>query len=148
ASRRAKPSSSDAHAHGFGRLPRGFSIVTTAVCVGHPARTCFMRYKLLCAALLAAVSPAVLATGPDPLQASSLHPVVVTATRVAQPVADTLAPVTVITREDIERLQPASVPDLLAGRAGITVANSGGLGQLTSLFMRGTNNAHTLVLID
>ncbi len=107
-----------------------------------------MRYKLLCAALLAAVSPAVLATGPDPLQASSLHPVVVTATRVAQPVADTLAPVTVITREDIERLQPASVPDLLAGRAGITVANSGGLGQLTSLFMRGTNNAHTLVLID
>lgn len=107
-----------------------------------------MRQKLLCAALLAAVSTSALAAGPDPLQASSLNPVVVTATRMEQPVADTLAPVSVITRADIERLQPVSLVDLLDGRAGIGVGNSGGLGQLTSVFMRGTNSSHTLVLID
>lgn len=82
------------------------------------------------------------------MQSSSLDPVVVTATRIEQPVTETLAPVSIITRDDIERLQPESVTALLAGRAGISIANSGGLGQLTSLFMRGTNSSHTLVLLD
>lgn len=107
-----------------------------------------MRHKLLCAAVMVATSAAASAASPDPLQALPLHPVVVTATRVAQPLADTLAPVSVISRADIDRLQPTSLVDLLDGRAGIAVANSGGQGQITSVFMRGTNSSHTLVLID
>lgn len=77
-----------------------------------------------------------------------LNPIVVTATRTPQRQAATLAPNTVITREEIERLQPRSMQELLRWTPGITIANSGGPGRLTSLFMRGTNSNHTVVLIN
>jgi vitamin B12 transporter len=107
-----------------------------------------MQRKLLCAALLIAAASPVFAADPDPQQAPSLQPLVVTATRTTQPVEDTLAPVTVITRADIDRLQPETLLDLLAGQPGVSLANSGGVGQQTSLFLRGTNSTQTLVLID
>jgi vitamin B12 transporter len=81
-------------------------------------------------------------------QADNLATVLVTATRTAISAEDALAAVSIITRADIERLQPLSVPDLLTGLPGVSFANAGGYGQQTSLFMRGTNSAHTLVLID
>lgn len=77
-----------------------------------------------------------------------LDPVVVTATRTAAKLSDTLAPITVISREDIERLQPRDFQDLLVGLPGITVSNSGGSGKATTIFMRGTNADHVIVLLD
>lgn len=74
--------------------------------------------------------------------------VIVTATRTAQTVDDSLASVTVITRDEIEQLQAQSLQDLLRGVAGISVANNGGAGKATSIFMRGTESDHVLVLID
>ncbi|TBR35946.1 MULTISPECIES: TonB-dependent receptor domain-containing protein [Dyella] len=103
-----------------------------------------MKKTLLATALLSCIS---LAHAADQAP-QDLAPVVVTATRVATPMDETLAPVTVITREDIERLQPASVQDLLMGLPGVTMTNAGGFGQQTSLFMRGTNSSHTLLLVD
>ena len=104
-----------------------------------------MKKTLLVATLFAVT---VAAHAADQNDASSLDPVIVTATRTPITANDALSSVTVITRADIERLQPISLPDLLRGQAGITVAQSGGIGQQTSLFMRGTNSTHTLVLID
>ena len=75
-------------------------------------------------------------------------PVIVTASRVAEPVTAVLASVTLITRADIERLQPHSVLELLAGLAGVSVASSGDLGKTAHLYVRGTNADHVLVLID
>ena len=80
--------------------------------------------------------------------ATSVPPVVVSATRTAQTVDSTLASVSVITREDIERLQPRSVNDLLGGLPGVSFANSGGRGKNTSLFVRGAESDQVLVLID
>ena len=77
-----------------------------------------------------------------------LDPIVVTATRVPQTVDETLSSVTVIEREEIERLQPRQFTDLLRGRAGIGVADSGPFGKLSSVFMRGSNSGHTLLLVD
>jgi vitamin B12 transporter len=77
-----------------------------------------------------------------------LDPEVVTATRVAEPAEQTLASVTVITRDDIDRLQPDSVLELLTGLAGISIDNAGGLGKPSSVFVRGTEDDETLVLID
>ena len=77
-----------------------------------------------------------------------LAPVVVTAIRLAQTADQTLAPITVITRQDIERSQAQSVQDLLRGQPGIAVANNGGAGKTTNLFLRGANSDHVLVLID
>ncbi|MBV2134825.1 TonB-dependent receptor [Pseudomonas sp. MAP12] len=54
----------------------------------------------------------------------------------------------VFTRADIERLQPASVPELLQRVPGVQVVQSGGRGSNVSLFIRGTGTAQSLVLID
>jgi vitamin B12 transporter len=102
-----------------------------------------MKKTLLATALLSSIALAHAADAPE-----NLPSVVVTANRAATPLDEVLAPVTVITREDIERLQPVSVQDLLTGLPGVVMANTGGIGQQTSMFMRGTNSAHTLVLID
>jgi vitamin B12 transporter len=77
-----------------------------------------------------------------------LDPIVVTPTRAPQTVDETLSSVTVIEREEIERLQPQQFTDLLRGRAGIGVAESGPFGKLSSVFMRGSNSGHTLLLVD
>ncbi|MDF9433687.1 TonB-dependent receptor domain-containing protein [Chromohalobacter israelensis] len=72
----------------------------------------------------------------------------VTANRLPQSQSDVLASTTVIDRDDIERSQAGSIIDLLQGRAGIEIAQSGPPGTLSSLFMRGTESDHSLVLVD
>jgi len=104
-----------------------------------------VKKTLLAAALLCCLPAAYAA---DQNDASALAPVVVTATRTPITADDALSSVSVITRADIERLQPLSVADLLTGLPGISFAQSGGLGQLSTLFLRGTNSTHTLVLVD
>lgn len=97
------------------------------------------RY-LTAAALLLLASPSAFATDIDP--------VIVTATRTAQTADETLSSVTVITRKEIERQQAQSVQDLLRGIPGVDIANNGGPGKATSVFLRGTESDHVLVLID
>lgn len=77
-----------------------------------------------------------------------LQEVIVTADRKARSVNATLAPVTVITRADIERQQASSVPEVLRLTPGLSISNSGGAGKATSVFLRGTNSNHLLVLVD
>lgn len=72
--------------------------------------------------------------------AIDLDQVVVTASRTAQTQDQTLAPVTVIDRAQIERRQVNSLQDLLRGEAGVSLANNGGPGKPTSLFLRGTES--------
>lgn len=102
--------------------------------------------KFLSLAVAMALSPAALATGA--MQAADLDTIVVTATRTAINAEDSTVPVQVIDRAAIERSQASSLPDLLRGRAGINLANQGGPGKLTSLFLRGTESDHVLVLVD
>ncbi len=76
------------------------------------------------------------------------EPIVVTATRVAQTVDESLASVTVITREDLERTHSQDLLDVLRLQAGVDVSRTGGPGSDTSVFLRGTNSNHVLVLVD
>lgn len=102
-----------------------------------------MNRSIVIPAALAACLPfSLFAEEPD------TETVIVTATRTAQTVDETLASVTVITRNDIERSQAQSVQDLLRGVPGLSVSNSGGPGKATSVFLRGTESDHVLVLID
>src|SRR6185312_8581026 len=114
-------------------------------CAGARHEETNMKKSLLTVALLSCTMTAHAA---DQGNATPLDPVVVTATRTTITVDDALSSVSVITRADIERLQPLSVQDLLTGLPGVSFAQSGGLGQLSTLFLRGTNSTHTLVLID
>ena len=80
--------------------------------------------------------------------ATDLDNVVVTATRTAMTVDASIAAVEVIDRAEIEHSSAGSLPELLRGRAGITIVNQGGLGKLSTLFLRGTESDHTLFLVD
>ena len=74
--------------------------------------------------------------------------VVVTATRVPTPIDEVLAPVIVIDQDAIDRSAPADATDLLRFHAGLDIGRNGGPGQTTSVFIRGADSNHTLVLVD
>ncbi len=84
----------------------------------------------------------------EPAMATDPDTIVVTASRTGETLGETLAPVTVIIAEDIERLQAQNLQQLLVGLPGVTLVNNGGPGKSTSLFIRGTESNHTIVLID
>ncbi|MEO9335264.1 TonB-dependent receptor domain-containing protein [Ectopseudomonas guguanensis] len=100
--------------------------------------------KLSRLALAIAVLPG-LATAAEPYVT---EPLVVTSGRLAEPQAQATAATTVFERDDIERLQASSVPDLLSRVPGVSIVQNGGRGSLTSLFLRGANANQTLVLVD
>jgi len=79
---------------------------------------------------------------------TTLEPVVVTATKIETPLREIASSVTVITRQDIENKQTNSVEEVLRSVPGLDVVRQGGLGQQTSIFLRGGNSTHTLVLVD
>lgn len=101
-----------------------------------------MKQQKLLAAILCAATPLVYAA------TDTLDEIVVTATRTAQSADAALASVSVITRQDIARLQAQSLPEVLRGVAGLTISNNGGEGKATSVFLRGTNADHVLVMVD
>src|SRR5690606_24018598 len=77
-----------------------------------------------------------------------LDEVIVTGTRTEIALADSLVPAQVIDRQDIERSQARDLVELLRGRAGIDIVNNGGRGKISSLFLRGAESDHLLVLVD
>jgi vitamin B12 transporter len=79
---------------------------------------------------------------------NSLDEVVVVANRMAEPASRVGSSVTVITQADIATSQSLEVADLLERTPGVTVVRNGGLGQPTSVFIRGADSAQTMVLID
>ena len=105
----------------------------------------FSRHPLSLAVGLCAASAALPALADAP---TDLDPLLVTATRTEIPLSDSLAPAQVIEREDIERSQAVSLMDLLRGRAGVDIVNQGGVGKLSSLFLRGTGSSSALVMVD
>lgn len=78
----------------------------------------------------------------------SLPPVVVTATRTPVPAPEAPGSVTVITREDLKRMGVTTVLEALREVPGLDVVQQGGPGRITSVFLRGANSDHALVLID
>ncbi len=74
--------------------------------------------------------------------------VVVTATATETPLSQVGSTTTVIGREQLAQEGAISVGDALRQIAGLTVVQSGGAGQVTSLFVRGGESKYTKVLID
>lgn len=79
---------------------------------------------------------------------NKLDTVVTTATRTPQKLSEVLADLTVITRADIERQAAASLADLLRNNGCAEMVRNGGAAANTSLYLRGADSRHTLVLID
>ena len=74
--------------------------------------------------------------------------IIITAGRKAQTADEALAPVTVITRKELDKTQAASVAEVLQQTTGISITSSGFMGKQSSVHLRGTNDSHVLVLID
>jgi len=77
-----------------------------------------------------------------------LPPLIVTATRMPASQGLDPAAITVITRDQIERSAAPTVAELLRFVPGADVRVTGQTGGQTSVFLRGANSNHTLVLID
>lgn len=83
-----------------------------------------------------------------PTNQGSGDAVVVSPSTVVTPSDQSASSVSVITAGDIETRQIRTVPDALADVPGLNVVQTGGLGGLTSVSIRGTNPNHVKVLID
>ncbi|OAT77894.1 TonB-dependent vitamin B12 receptor [Mangrovibacter phragmitis] len=81
-------------------------------------------------------------------QDNQSNTMVVTASRFQQPVSSVLAPTEVITREEINKWQAKTLNDVMRRLPGVDIAQYGGMGQTSSMFIRGTSASHVLVLID
>jgi len=73
---------------------------------------------------------------------------IVTPTRIPQPLDQTIADTTVLTQQDIRNSGAPDVPTLLRSLTGVEIVQTGGLGSQSSIFMRGTNSNQVLVLLD
>ena len=85
---------------------------------------------------------------PQPGSSPVTTEVVVTAAAVPEDAATLGVAATVVDRATIERSRATTVADLLRSVPGVDVAQSGGAGGVTSLFLRGTNSNSALVLVD
>ena len=72
----------------------------------------------------------------------------ITANRRLQNINKSLAAVTIINRKMIENSQATEITEVLRQVPGLTLQNSGGVGKVTSIHLRGTNSSHVLVLVD
>jgi vitamin B12 transporter len=91
---------------------------------------------------LAQTEPATTAT------VAQLREVVVTATRVAQPLSDLVADVTILDRDTLERSGTGGLADVLARVPGVEMVRNGGPGGTTSVYVRGAETRFTAVYID
>lgn len=105
----------------------------------------FMRIKKIAVPFVAAL-PFVAPT--NYVFAEDLLEIVITPNRYETKINSTEANVTVISEADIQRSTAPSTPELLKQLAGIDIANQGGRGKTSALYLRGASTSQTLVLLD
>jgi len=81
-------------------------------------------------------------------QSIELNPIVVTATRQAQRANESIASITVIEREELDQFGANTLGEIISRNAGVEFSRQGASGSAETVFIRGANGGHTLVLID
>jgi len=102
-----------------------------------------MKQKLIKAALFGAISLPYSAYADTPMEM-----LIVTPTRMSQPLDQTIADTSVLDEQEIRNSGAPDMPTLLRSLPGVEVVQSGGLGSVSSTFLRGTNSNQVLVLLD
>lgn len=112
----------------------------------HPAALAALSFLAVSAAHSQALTqPLLLAQN---ARMPSLQDMVVTATRTEQPLADLVADVSIVDRETIESSGATGLADVLARLPGIEIARNGGIGNASSVYLRGAESRFTAVYID
>ncbi|MGH8160876.1 MAG: TonB-dependent receptor, partial [Gammaproteobacteria bacterium] len=106
-------------------------------------------FRYLRALVVLTTATAAHAHTPAPVTVTQLGSITITApSGTPQPLDDTLAPVVVITPKTLKSFLDTDIASLLRFYAGLDIASNGGPGQPSSLFLRGTGSAQTLVMVD
>lgn len=105
-----------------------------------------MRQFLLIAGLLGGGVPVLAQSDPEAPFPKFEETVVVSATLDSEEREDVPASVTVLDRQEIEDRQAVDLPELLSTVPGLSVVQAGSPGQQTSVFTRGVESYHTLLL--
>jgi vitamin B12 transporter len=112
----------------------------------------FMLKKALCIIFALTILPFCLFSQENSEKEGQTKPlkydIVVTANRIETPSKEIASSVTIISREDLERMNKTTVVEVLRGVLGISVIQSGPNGGAASVFLRGANSEHTLFMID
>ncbi|MEA1971362.1 MAG: TonB-dependent receptor [Thermodesulfobacteriota bacterium] len=80
--------------------------------------------------------------------AITMEETVVTASRLEEPLKYSPDSVTIVTEKEIREKGTQTVIDVLRDVPGISIAQNGSFGASASIYLRGTPNAHTLIMID
>ena len=118
------------------------------------ARACrFLSASAALAAAFSALAPGFVSVARAQNVASSEPPVlldtvIVTATRTPVPLAQIASAASVVTGADLDLRQQSTLLSALGVVPGAPSSTTGQTGGVTSLFMRGSNSNHTLILID
>lgn len=110
-----------------------------------------MVKKTICSVLAAAFfSVCVFAgkTDEQKTKTSIQHQVTVTANRVETPENEVATSLTIITREDLQRMKQSTVIEALEGILGLFFTQNGPPGSAASILIRGANAEHTKIMID
>jgi vitamin B12 transporter len=107
-----------------------------------------MQIRIRCVAAAVALAALAPVARSDSAAEGALDEIVVTATRSPQPQSRIGNSITVIDADAIRDSQQPAIADLLATVPGVSFARNGGVGELTSVFIRGADSDETLVLID
>jgi len=121
---------------------------TGGECMEHKVMSILFQPTRLVGAIAIAMgfSPAIFAE--DTIISAQLDPIVVTASKSAEKVSEVPARITIIEPEVLEQSPIASLPQLLQTDAAINMVQSGGYGQIASIFLRGGKSDQALILRD
>lgn len=84
----------------------------------------------------------------DTTNATQLDPIVITASKSAEKASEVPARISVIDEKTIENNPLLNVSDIIQRDPSVYIKQSGGLGQISEISLRGTKSVHTLVLKD
>jgi len=121
---------------------------TGGECMEHKVMSILFQPTRLVGAIAIAMgcSPAIFAE--DTTISAQLDPIVVTASKSAEKASEVPARITIIKPEIIEQSSIASLPQLLQTDASINVVQTGGYGQYSEIYLRGTKSSQALILRD
>jgi vitamin B12 transporter len=107
------------------------------------------KYLLLIAFAIALLSSNLFSEEEEKKTPPSLqYEIVVTATRLETPAKEIASSVTVITREDLEKMKKSTLLEVLREVLGVAIIQNGGAGAAGSMSIRGANSEHTLIMMD
>ncbi|MEL0326745.1 MAG: TonB-dependent receptor plug domain-containing protein, partial [Burkholderiaceae bacterium] len=82
------------------------------------------------------------------LRATQLDPITVSGSGLEQRLSKTFSNISIFDREDIEQSGVKSLADFLQNRSSVQVGRNGGIGGVTSFFLRGSESRNVLVLLN